>query len=95
MLNQLAGLRGTRGVVHLQRMSTTITAHASAELREALQAHPASLGKSLSEFVRDTLESAVAEHSKGELASHVAGKPAPAEWQDGWHRDLRERNWRS
>ena len=76
-------------------MSDTITVRASAELREALKAHAASLGKSLSEFVRDTLEDAVSERSIGDRAAHVAGKLAPADWQDDWHRELRERNWRS
>ncbi|MXY67510.1 MAG: ribbon-helix-helix protein, CopG family [Acidobacteriia bacterium] len=76
-------------------MGATITVRASAELREALEAHAASLGKTLSEFVRDTLEDAVSERSIGDRAAHVAGKLAPAEWHDDWHRELRERNWRS
>jgi len=76
-------------------MSGTITVLASAELRDALKTHAASLGKSLSACVRDTLEDAVSERSIGDRAAHVVGKLAPAEWQDDWHRELRERNWRS
>lgn len=76
-------------------MRSTITTRASAELREALKERAVSLGKSLSEFVRDTLEEAVAQRSVGDRAAHVAGRLAPAEWQDDWHREIRERNWRS
>lgn len=76
-------------------MRSTITIRASGELREALEEHAVSLGKSLSEFVRDTLQEAVAERSVGDRAAHVAGRLGPAEWQDDWHREIRERNWRS
>ena len=76
-------------------MRSTITIRASAELREALKEHAGSLGKSLSEFVRDTLQEAVAERSVGTRAAHVAGRLEPSEWQDAWHREMLERNWRS
>lgn len=76
-------------------MRSTITVRASLELREALKAHAASLGKSLSEFVRDILEDAGSERSVGDRAAHVAGQLVPAEWQDDWHRELREHNWRA
>lgn len=82
-------------VVQQSFVRTTITIRASSELREAVKSHAASLGKSLSEFVRDTLEEAVSERSVGARAAHVAGRLGPAEWQDAWHRELRERNWRT
>lgn len=78
----------------MQCMSGMITVRVGAELREALETHAAGLGKSLSEFVRDALEDAVADRSIGDRAAHVAGKLRPADWQDDWHLELRERNWR-
>ena len=72
----------------------TLTVRTDKQLRRALERRAGSLGKTVSEFVRETLEDAVAERSLAERTGHVKGQlelPQPAE---PWRQQIKERNWR-
>lgn len=76
-------------------MSTTLTIRADETLREALEARARAQGKTLSGYVREILEGAVADHPVGSLAGHLRGRLRPANGRPpAWNRSLRERNWR-
>ena len=76
-------------------MSTTITVRTDPSLREALQRQADEVGKSLSSFVRDVLQDAVARRTIGEKAGHLKGRLAlPRRNRDPWREELRRRNWR-
>jgi len=79
-------------VVH---MSTTITIRAGEPLREVLNRRAAATGKTVSELVREILESALAERPLRLRAGHLKGRLAlPRKASEPWRRQLRQRNWR-
>ncbi len=75
-------------------MSTTLTVRTGAELHQALQRRAKSLGKTVSELVREVLEEAVTERPIAERTSHVRGRLTLPEPTDPWRKHLKERNWR-
>ena len=75
-------------------MSTTITVRTTAALRKALERRARSLGKTASEFVRETLEDALAERPLGDRAGHVKGRLELAQPSEEWRQQIEERNWR-
>ena len=77
-------------------MSKTLTFRADEGLRDALLKRAQAQGKTLSEVVREILESAVQERPLGERIGHLRGRlqlKAPA--SEPWRDRLRDRNWRS
>jgi len=77
-------------------MSTTITIRADEALRRDLEERAAALGKSLSEVVREILESALARQPLKGRTGHLRGRlELPRQEDEPWRRELRERNWRS
>jgi len=77
-------------------MSTTITIRTDEKLRQALAARAAAQSKTVSEFVREILEDAVAERPLAVRAGHLKGRLHNASGDaDAWRESLRERNWRS
>jgi plasmid stability protein len=76
-------------------MSTTITIRTDEALRRALEERAASLGKSLSEAIRDILEAAVTREPLTTRTAHLRGAlRLPHSHSEPWRRQLRERNWR-
>jgi hypothetical protein len=75
-------------------MSTTLTVRTGPELRRALETHAKSAGKTVSEFVREILEEAVAERPMAERTAHVRGRVELPERAEEWRRQIKERNWR-
>jgi plasmid stability protein len=76
-------------------MGVVLTVRTDEALREALRRRAAAQGKSISELVREILESALEERPMGQRVGHLRGcldLPRP---QDDWGRKLREQNWRS
>lgn len=76
-------------------VSTTLTVRTGPELRRALEQQAKTAGKTVSEFVREVLEAAVAERPMAERTGHVRGRLALPDETDAWRRQLRDRNWRS
>ena len=72
----------------------TLTVRTDKQLRRALERRAGSLGKTVSEFVRETLEDAVAERPLAERAGHVKGQLELPEPTEPWRRQIKERNWR-
>lgn len=76
-------------------MSTTITIRTDDALRRELEERAASLGKSLSEVIRDILEAAVTREPLTTRTADLQGKlRLPRSHSEPWRRQLRERNWR-
>ncbi len=75
-------------------MSTTLTVRTGAELYQALQRRAASLGKTVSELVREVLKEAVAERPIAERTGHVRGHLTLPAITDPWRKHLEEHNWR-
>lgn len=76
-------------------MSTTITIRTDDALRRELEERAASLGKSLSEVIREILEAAVTREPLTARTAHLRGTlRLPRSHSEPWRRQLRERNWR-
>lgn len=75
-------------------MGTTLTIRTGSELREALETHARSTGKTVSEFVREILEEAVAERPMRQRTAHVKGRIELPQPTGEWREQLRQRNWR-
>jgi plasmid stability protein len=76
-------------------MSTTLTVRTDEHIREALRQRAAAQGKTISVVVREILEEALSERPIGVRAGHLKGRlDVPANDEDPWRRQLRERNWR-
>lgn len=77
-------------------MNTTITVRTDPALRDALAERARARGKTLSQFVREVLEAAVAEGPLRRRAGHLKGRLTLRERaREPWRETLRERNWRS
>ena len=77
-------------------MSTTLTIRTDPALREALEKKAAEQGKSLSQCVRDILESTLIIRPLKERISKLKGSLALSKKStDAWRREIRKRNWRS
>ena len=76
-------------------MSETLTIRIGPRQRDALGRLAASLGKSVSEVVRDILTQALEERPLADRAGHLAGRltlsPAPG---DAFGARIKARNWR-
>ncbi|HEX2164533.1 MAG TPA: ribbon-helix-helix protein, CopG family [Thermoanaerobaculia bacterium] len=76
-------------------MSSTITFRTDDALRRELEERAAAAGKSVSELIREILESAVHLGPLEERAGHLRGRLSlPRRDDEPWRRQLRERNWR-
>ena len=76
-------------------MGKTLTVRTSDKLEKALRDRADEAGLSLSELVREILESAVAERPLGERIAHLMRPLEPSSRPlTDWQRQLRERNWR-
>jgi hypothetical protein len=77
-------------------MGVVLTVRTDEALREALRRRAAAQGKTVSELVREILESAVQERTIAQRAGHLRGSFGPPDGEEGpRRRQLRERNWRS
>ncbi len=77
-------------------MRTAITIRIDPRLRARLEERAAASGRTLSELVREVLESAVEERLLGSRTCHLAGRlELPRRDDDPWRKQLRQRNWRS
>jgi len=77
-------------------VSTTLTVRTDEALSAALRQRAAAQGKTVSRVVREILEEALSERPMGLRAGHLKGRlEVPADGEDPWRRQLRERNWRS
>lgn len=74
---------------------STITFRTDDALRHELEERAAAAGKSLSEVVREILESAVRREPLAGRIGRLRGALRPDGDDDPWRRRLRERNWRS
>jgi hypothetical protein len=75
-------------------MSTTITIRADKSLRDALVRKAKVEKKTVSEVVREILESALVERPLAEKIGRSRGSLRIAEAQGTWQRQIRDRNWR-
>jgi len=77
-------------------MHKTLTIRIGAEQHAALGRTARMLGKTIPEFIRETLEQAVAARSPATKASHIKAKVSlnPAS-RVSWLEALKQRNWRS
>ena len=75
-------------------MGTTLTVRTGEELHQALQRRAESLGKTVSELVREVLEEAVTERPIAERTGHVKGRLGLPEPADPLRKHLKDRNWR-
>ncbi len=77
-------------------MDKRLTIRIDAKQHAALARTARMLGKTISEFVRETLEQAVAERSLTAKTGHIKGKlSVNIASRDPWARALEQRNWRS
>jgi hypothetical protein len=76
-------------------MGETLSVRTGEALRRALKRRADSLGKTVSELVREILEEAVAERPLGERTRHLKGQLGLPKPTEEWRRQLEERNWRS
>ena len=77
-------------------MRTTITIRADKSLRQELARRAELDGKSLSELIREILETALAERPVGSRTGHLRGRLRLSRRGAGsWRDKIRERNWRS
>jgi plasmid stability protein len=77
-------------------MGVVLTVRTDEALREALRRRAATQGKTISELVREILESAVQERPIAERAGHLRGcLELPATDDDPWVQHMRRTNWRS
>ena len=77
-------------------MHKTLTIRIGAEQHAALGRTARMLGKTIPEFIRETLEQAVAARSLATMTSHIKGKVSlNTASRVSWARALKQRNWRS
>ena len=77
-------------------MGTTLTIRTDPALREALEKKAAEQGNSLSQCVRDILESTLIKRPLKERISKLKGSLSLSKKStDSWRREIRKRNWRS
>lgn len=76
-------------------MDTTLTIRTDKKVRKALEKRAEILGLTVSEYVRQVLEAALAERPVSQRAGHLKGQLGlPNAASDPWRAQLRERNWR-
>ena len=76
-------------------MSTTLTVRTDDRLREALTRKAETLGKTVSQLVREILEDAIVERPMAGRIGHLRGAlRLNRRDPDPWAKQLRERNWR-
>lgn len=78
-------------------METTLTIRADPELKQKLEEMAALQGKSVSQFVREVLEEAVAEVPMKERIGHLMGILDSSELDeagDEWWEHIKRMNWR-
>lgn len=75
-------------------MSTTITIRADKSLRDALVRKAKGEKKTVSEVIREILESALVERPLADRIGRSRGSLRIAEDQGAWQRQIRDRNWR-
>ena len=86
-------MRLTRTVI--SAVSTTLTFRLSESQRKRLQHRAASLGITVSEFIRELLDHALDDRPPGERVAHITGSLRLARDQpDAWAEDIRKQNWR-
>lgn len=74
---------------------TLLTVRTDERLREALSERAAALGKTVSQLVRDILETAVADRPLENRVGHLKGRlRLKPEADDPWRARLRAHNWR-
>ena len=77
-------------------MGIVFTVHTDEALREALRRRAAAQGKTISELVREILESAVQERPMALRVGHLRGcLKLPATDDDLWRQHMRRTNWRT
>jgi predicted CopG family antitoxin len=76
-------------------MGTTITIRTHDALREALTKRARLERKTVSEVIREILESALTERPLAERIGKLRGGLRVAEPTNDWQRRIRERNWRA
>ena len=75
-------------------MEKTLSIRLDAEQQRQLGQAAKTLGKSVSELVREILEQALAGERLGSKTAHLKGRLNLAPSRDAWSRKLKERNWR-
>jgi hypothetical protein len=76
-------------------MRTTITIRTDQALRDALEERAREQGTTVSEVARTILRSALDARPLGERIGHLRGTvELPRNPEDGWRKQIRERNWR-
>jgi predicted transcriptional regulator len=77
-------------------VTTTLTVRLDERQAKALQDAARRLGKSVSDIVREALDSALTERTIAARAGHVKGRVRLARRDGGaWRDTIRDRNWRS
>ncbi|HSC28491.1 MAG TPA: ribbon-helix-helix protein, CopG family [Vicinamibacterales bacterium] len=77
-------------------MKTTITVRLDARQANAVTQAARRTGRSVSDVVRDALDSALTERTIAARAGHVRGRlRLPRRARSRWRETIRERNWRS
>ena len=75
--------------------NTTLTIRTDPTLRKALQERALAQGKTVSQLVREILEAALVEQPLAARTGHLQGRlELPAQSDDPWRQQMRERNWR-
>jgi plasmid stability protein len=75
--------------------NTTLTIRTDSTLRKALQERALVQGKTVSQVVREILEAALVEQPLAVRTGHLQGRlELPAQSDDPWRTQMRERNWR-
>jgi plasmid stability protein len=75
--------------------NTTLTIRTDSTLRKALQERAFAQGKTVSQVVREILEAALVEQPLAARTGHLQGQlELPAQSDDPWRKQMRERNWR-
>lgn len=75
-------------------MNTTITIRAEKSLRDALTKRARLENRTVSEIVREILETALTERPLAERIGKTRGSLRIAEARGAWQRQIRDRNWR-
>ena len=76
-------------------MKTTLTVRLDERQAKAVAAAARRLGKSVSDVVRDALDTALTERAIAARAGHVKGRLRLSRRRSPWRDALRERNWRA
>ena len=77
-------------------MTTTLTFRLDKTQRKKFRSKARALGKSESELLRSMLDRELEPRRLGDVIGHLKGALVPAiRPPDEWHKQMRERNWRS